>query len=108
MKKILLLTILITSSQVNYFAQDCVDTNVMSLSDCLLNQNITNFQLVNGANNTLFLYAKANANPGLIQSCIAQYNADSNTCPDAPRVVYSLKPDVQMGQGSSANWAVGG
>ncbi|MCE3277977.1 MAG: hypothetical protein K0S44_168 [Bacteroidetes bacterium] len=108
MKKIVILTVILTSIQVNYFAQDCYGTSMISLSDCLLSHEIDH-QFIDGPNNTMYLYAKTNANPGLIQSCISQYNADASNCPSAPQIVMSTtKPNTQLGHGSSANWAVGG
>lgn len=88
MKKLLVLTAIFTLIQVNSSLGDnCSKTLFNNLITCLNNNNVSFSYTYSG--NTIYISGLANCPPGQIQSCIAQYNAQTNDCPDAPVVVNS-------------------
>ena len=93
MKKTILLTLALSLTGVNYFAQpgsggtsgSCVNTMLSSLASCLSGNGVTFYIIDTGTE--LDLYGIGSPPPGQIISCLVHYNADRVSCPAAPLIV---------------------
>lgn len=102
MKKLLVLTAIFTLIKVNSSLGDnCPKTLFNDLITCLNNNNVSFSYTYSG--NTIYISGLANCPPGQIQSCIAQYNAQTNDCPDAPVVVNSTLDNSNNNYNSPGN-----
>lgn len=102
MKKLLLLTAIFTLIQVNSSLGDnCAKTSFNDLVTCLNDNNVTFNYTYSGS--TIYISGLGNCPPGQIQSCIAQYNSQTNDCPDAPVVVNSTSNNSNNNYNSNGN-----
>jgi hypothetical protein len=89
MKKIALLTAALTFMQLNYYAQEekCAPTLLSNLSSCFVGYGISASLIMSsdGASGSLFF--EGTPNGGNVTACLAQYNSDRNSCPQAPLIV---------------------
>lgn len=90
MKKIaLLLTGFLTAMQVNYYAQEtkCAPTLLMDLNSCFASNNLSASIVYSSDGYSGSVFFEGNPPPGLIQSCLVQYDHDRESCPDAPVLI---------------------
>lgn len=91
MKKIaLLLTVVLTSMQVNYYAQEetkCAPTLLMNLNDCFVSSNLYASLVYSSDGYSASVFFEGNPNVGLVTACMTQYDHDRISCPDAPLLV---------------------
>ncbi len=95
MKKMFVIIVLFAGLQNNFFAQGygsttsaCTTDALQNLANCLRSHGIT--YSMASHNGTYYIQAEGNPPPGQVQSCIAHYNSDSGSCPDAPIVVQQV------------------
>jgi hypothetical protein len=90
MKKVALLTGLLTVMQVNYFAQEevkCAPQTLASLSDCLMGHGIASSLIYSSDGSSASLFFEGTPNAGNVNACLVQYNVDRSSCPDAPLIL---------------------
>lgn len=89
MKKIALLTLFLTLTQVNNFAQEtkCAPTILEELSQCFTTRGISGSLIYSSDGASAYLFFEGNPNQGEVTACLAQYDNGRMSCPEAPLII---------------------